>query len=161
MKDTVRFLTIFSITALVMYLAYYFLLMNSPIMFSIKSGTASIVSFLLSMIGLKSTSHNNIVTLNGFSMEIIDECTAIFSSIVYTAAVIAYPTRPKQKIIGILLGIPLLYFIDIVRLIVLALVGISNREMFDYVHVYLWQTTFIAFVVMVFYLWIKKVVSHE
>ena len=98
-----------------------------------------------------------ILSVDGFSMNIIDECTAAFSSIVYTSAVLAYPTIWKNKALG-LVGIPILYGLNIIRLSVVAVVGISHPDMFEYVHTYLWQAIFIIFVIGIFLLWINRVV---
>ncbi|HJH27410.1 MAG TPA: hypothetical protein C5S37_11785 [Methanophagales archaeon] len=66
----------------------------------------------------------------------------------------AYPTTLKNKGLGIAFGVPLLYAINIFRLVVLTLVGISYPDMFEFVHVYLWQASFIIFVVVIFLLWL-------
>jgi exosortase/archaeosortase family protein len=60
------------------------------------------------------------MSINGFGLEIIDECTAVFSSIVYCSAVLAYPTALKDKGRGIAVGVPSLYAINILRLSVLS-----------------------------------------
>ena len=72
---------------------------------------------------------------------------------------LAYPTTLKNKGLGILFGIPSLYAINIFRLIVLALVGISYPGVLEFMHVYLWQASFIVFVMVIFLLWIRLVVK--
>jgi archaeosortase B (VPXXXP-CTERM-specific) len=100
-----------------------------------------------------------VVSINGFSLEIIDECTAVFSSIVYCACILAYPTTAKNKGLGVAFGIPSLYAINVLRLVVITFVGLSAPQLFDFVHVYLWQASFIIFVVILFLLWLKLIVK--
>jgi len=154
--EMINFIIKFSVFSIVMYLFYYFFFKDTIILTSLKNGTALILASLLSILGLKSIASGNIVSANGFSMEIIDECTAIFSSIIYISGVLAYPASAKQKLFG-MIGVPLLYIIDLMRLIILAFVGVKAPSFFEYVHVYLWQATFIVFVILVFVLWINKV----
>jgi archaeosortase B (VPXXXP-CTERM-specific) len=75
--------------------------------------------------------------------------------------VLAYPTTLKNKGLGIAFGVPSLYAINILRLFILALVGISYPSMFEFVHVYLWQASFIIFVGVIFLLWLRLVVLSD
>ena len=121
----------------------------------LKGITAFILGALFSVGGADVVVKGATVSINGFGLEIIDECTAVFSSIVYCSAVLAYPTTLKNKSLGIAFGVPSLYAINILRLSILAIVGISHPALFDFVHVYLWQASFIIFVVAIFLLWLK------
>jgi len=105
--------------------------------------------------GIEAGANGATLPVNGSELfVIVDECTAVFSSIVYCSAVLAYPTTLKNKGMGIAFGVPSLYAINILRLSVLALVGIFHPNMLEFVHVYLWQASFIIFVVVIFLLWL-------
>jgi archaeosortase B (VPXXXP-CTERM-specific) len=124
--------------------------------------TASILGFLLRIFGMDVVVSGNTVTIVGhITLRIIDECTAVFGSIIYISCVLAYPADVKKKVIGIVLGIPCLYAINMVRLVILAFVGVgvSNPEIFEFVHNYLWQTIFIVFVIVIWLVWVDKVVK--
>ena len=123
--------------------------------------TAILLGSILTLIGMDTTVSGDIITTCGLNLKIIDECTAVFSIIVYIAAIIAYPANARSKIIGVVSGIPVLYGFNILRLVVLALVGVNFPGAFDFVHVYLWQTTFIIFVLITFLLWLKVVVERR
>jgi archaeosortase B (VPXXXP-CTERM-specific) len=122
--------------------------------------TALITGSLLSFTGFNVDINGSYISFNGFSMEIIDECTAIYSSIVFAACVSAYPTSPRNKALGIVGGVPSLYAVDIIRLYILGIVGVTNPSMFEFFHIYFWQATFIIFVIGVFLVWLK-VIKHE
>ena len=153
-----KFIVGFVLSMIVLYGTYYTFRDELLI---IRMGTATILGFILSLIGMETSVAGEFVTTCGLNLKIIDECTAVFSIIVYAAAVIAYPTSSKSKVIGVVSGIPILYGLNILRLIVLALVGVHFPGAFEFVHVYLWQTTFIIFVVIIFLLWLKIVVGRE
>lgn len=122
--------------------------------------TANLLGTSLNLLGLENHVQGNLVFLNGFSLEIVDECTAIFVIILYSSFVLAYPTSLKNKAIGLIFGIPSLYGINIVRLLSLSLIGANNQALFEYIHIYLWHTTIIFIVVIGCILWIKLVIMR-
>jgi|Deesub1362B_J571_1020462.scaffolds.fasta_scaffold00206_18 archaeosortase B (VPXXXP-CTERM-specific) len=159
-KEVIRFISLFIISSIVLFSIYY-LLKDTILVTGLRSTTATITGTLLSISGMNAETDGQIIFLNGFSMEIIDECTAIYSSIVFASCVAAFPTTLRNKGNGIAAGVPLLYAIDIVRLYFLGIVGVKYPSMFEFVHVYFWQATFIIFVVAVFFVWLKVIKEVE
>jgi archaeosortase B (VPXXXP-CTERM-specific) len=159
-REAITYVSLFLALCIAFYLLYYYLTMrNSPVLASLNENTAWILGAVFSAGGASVMRNGAVVTINGFSLEIIDECTAVFSSIVYCACILAYPTTVKNKGLGVAFGIPSLYAINILRLVVITLVGLSAPHLFEFVHVYLWQASFIIFVVILFLLWLKLVVK--
>ena len=152
-KEAIKYVALFLSFCVVFYLVYYFLTLRGSLSI-LKNLTASILGAVFSLGGADVVVNGAALSVNGFGLEIIDECTAVFSSIVYSACVLAYPTTLKNKGLGIAFGVPSLYAINIFRLVVLTLVGISYPGMFEFVHVYLWQASFIIFVVVIFLAWL-------
>jgi archaeosortase B (VPXXXP-CTERM-specific) len=156
-RDVIKFVALFISFCTVFYLIYYHFMDRFVFLEDI---TASLLGFSLRIFGLNVIVNGNIVILDGLVLEIIDECTAIFGSIIYISCILAYPADVKKKIIGIVLGIPCLYAINMARLVVLAFVGVfSNPEIFKFVHNYLWQTIFIVFVIILWLIWVDRVVK--
>ena len=156
-KEVIQFIAVFITFCTVFYLLYYYSMDRFAFLENI---TASILGFLLRIFGMDVVVSGNTVTLVGhITLKIIDECTAMFGSIVYLSCVLAYPADFKKKVIGIVLGIPCLYAINMVRLIILAFVGVLSPGIFEFVHTYLWQTIFIVFVIVVWLIWVDKVVK--
>jgi len=159
-KEAIKYVALFISFCFAFYLVYYFLTVRgSMVMVHLRNVTAQILGAIFSLTGAEVVVKGAMVSINGFGLEIIDECTAVFSSIVYCSCVLAYPTTLRNKGLGIAFGVPSLYAINVLRLIVLALVGISYPGMFEFVHVYLWQASFIIFVVVIFLVWLRLVVK--
>jgi exosortase/archaeosortase family protein len=97
-----------------------------------------------------------------FVFIIVPECGAIEVMAIFLAAVVAFPTRWRKKLAGLLAGLPVMYGVNVLRLSFLAVVGAldtsRDRWIFNFAHEYLWQTVYIAFVVVVWLLWIEFVV---
>lgn len=155
-KDAIRYVMFFLSLCIAFYLVYYFLTIQGSLSL-LKNITAFILGAIFSFVGAHVVVNGAALSINGFGLEIIDECTAVFASIVYCSSVLAYPTTLRNKGLGVLLGVPSLYAINILRLSVLALIGIFQPNLFEFVHVYLWQASFIIFVVVLFLLWLKLV----
>jgi archaeosortase B (VPXXXP-CTERM-specific) len=155
-KEVLKYVAFFIAFCFAFYLVYYFLTVSgSMVMVHLRNITAHILGAILSLAGVEVVVSGAMVSIHGFGLEIIEECTAVFSSIVYCSCVLAYPTALKNKGLGIAFGVPSLYAINILRLFILALVGISYPGIFEFVHVYLWQASFIIFVVVIFLLWLS------
>jgi len=101
------------------------------------------------------------LTLRGFSVEIIEECTGIFEMLIFLAALISYPASWRSKLIGILLGLPALYLFNVIRIVFLTMVGVYYLNLFDFMHLYFWQATLILMITSVWVLWILLVVGRE
>jgi archaeosortase B (VPXXXP-CTERM-specific) len=157
-KEALRYVSLFLAFCFVFYLVYYSLTLRGSLSL-LKNFTAHLLGAIFLVVGADVVVHGATVSINGFGLEIIDECTAVYSSIVYSACILAYPTTRKNKGLGIAFGVPALYGINMLRLSILALVGISHPNMFEFVHVYLWQASFIIFVVVIFLLWLRLVVK--
>ncbi|MFZ2070112.1 MAG: exosortase H [Halobacteriota archaeon] len=159
-EEAIKYVARFLALCFAFYIVYYIIIVSDTmVMANMRHVTTTILGAIFSLAGLKVVERADVLSINGFSMEIIDECTAVFSAIVYCSCVLAYPATLKQKSLGILFGVPSLYAINILRIFLLALVGMRNPDMFKFMHVYLWQASFIIFVVVLFLIWLKMGVT--
>ena len=122
--------------------------------------TADTLSALLGLLGIQSTVDGPVIYLDAITLKVIDECTGIYEILVYSGCVLAYPTSPGKKVVGVAFGTPVMLGINMIRLMCLAFVGMWYPAVFDYVHYYLWQVTLIILVVFVMLIWIEKVVKR-
>ncbi len=123
--------------------------------------TAQLEYLVLNIFTDKATINGNLVYMDGFAVRIIEECTGIFEVIIFVAAVLAFPTTWAKRMIGLGMGIPLLYVFNVVRILVLILVGRYQPDVFEFMHLYFWQATLILMITSVWLLWIFKVVRDE
>ena len=121
--------------------------------------TAKSVHMAARLLGMHATVSSSYLTVKGFSVEIITECTGLFAAFVFLACVLAYPTKIAKKIIGIAAGIVVIYVLNIIRMLCLIFVGIWAPQHFDLAHTYLWEGVFIIVVLMLWLVWLDKVVK--
>ncbi len=152
-RPEIKFVVTFLILISVFYIVYYYTL---DYFVFLKTTIANILAFSLSMLGIKSTVQGEDVLLGSFSLRIVEECTAVFASLIYVSCVLAYPARLRSKLAGIGFGIPVIQLINLTRLIVLSFTGIYYPTVFEFVHTYVWQSIFIIFVITVWLVWLER-----
>ena len=124
-----------------------------------SSFTASLVALFLNLLGMVTTCHAQKVSLDGYSFRVIDQCLGAYEIFIFSAGVIAYPTDYRKKLWGIALGIPFLYLINVIRLMMLGAVGTWSPGTSAFMHLYLWQIIIFLTVLLACVLWIKLIVQ--
>ena len=127
----------------------------------LNRGTAQLAYLVLTAFTEKAIINGNLVHMDGFAVRIIEECTGIFEVIIFVAAVLAFPTSWAKRMVGLAMGIPMLYVFNVVRILVLILVGRYQPDVFEFMHIYFWQATLILMITSVWLLWIFKVVRDD
>jgi len=123
--------------------------------------TARVEYWIFSLFSSEVRLDDKLVFFGAFAVKIIDECTGIYEMLIFAAAVLAFPTSWRKKGIGIVLGCPLIYLFNVLRIGVLIIVGRFWPSAFDFMHLYFWQATMIVMITSVWLLWIVKVVRDE
>lgn len=127
----------------------------------LATGTAWVEYAVFRVFSDSVTISGKVVVFQGFAVKIIEECTGLYEVVIFAAAVLAFPTTWRKRAIGILMGVPLLYLFNVVRIAVLIVVGRYWSEYFDFMHLYFWQATLILMITSVWLLWIIKVVRSD
>ncbi len=92
---------------------------------------------------------------SGFAVAIQAGCNGVEASIVLIAALLAFPAPWKHKLIGILVGILTVQFLNLLRIISLFYIGQWDKQLFDWAHLYLWQALIMLDVLIVFLVWVR------
>jgi archaeosortase B (VPXXXP-CTERM-specific) len=120
--------------------------------------TAISANYLLNFFGINTKLSNNVITLlRGLksSFKIIPDCTNIYPFIILTGFILAYPEKKKKKMYGIALAFLVSLIVNYVRLISIIAIAQKSVAAFEYAHIYIWQTSFVALVIFYFLWWIK------
>ena len=137
---------------------FYAIFRWTPTFEPINNYTASMLGFLPRVLGMQPIVQGVFVSVDSFGIKIITECSAIFVLILFCSFVLAYPTSWKKKTIGLLFGIPILFAVNTVRLAVVFIAGMWYPDLFEYIHVYFWQTIIIILVFIACFAWLRWVV---
>lgn len=126
--------------------------------------TAGAVGAVASAMGLAAArGANGLMTFGHgvFAYQVAPSCTTTVPTLLYGAAVVAFPATWRQRGIGLLLGVPILFAVNIARLVVLAWIGLHANESFDIAHWFGAQFLFFFAVGVVWVAWIVLVVQRE
>ena len=115
--------------------------------------TAHFMAWLLKLLGQHGQATGLHVSSSICNFRIIGECTAYYPLSIFVAAVLAFPSPWRRRILGVLLGVPVMLLINQVRLISLCYIYRPYRELFDTIHIVVWQSLIIFFTVVLWILW--------
>lgn len=157
-RDGLRFGVRFLLILLFFHIIFwdFIVTLEFPVAFTGRS-----LAFLLGLLGVECAVAGPRVLVEGFPLEIIYECTGIYSALVYLSLIMAYPTSLRNKAVGTVLGLPVLFAVNQLRLVFLSLTGIIYPPAFEFVHIYFWQVTVMVFVIIFWLVWFEKVVKDE
>lgn len=98
-----------------------------------------------------------------FTFIVVPECGAIEVMAIFFAAVIAFPAPWQHRLAGLAAGLPIMYVVNILRLVCLAFIGALDTDgrWFEFVHEYVWQAVYVIFVVVVWIAWVEFVVRRR
>lgn len=120
---------------------------------------ASIGGFVLNLLFVKATTSGTVLAVEGFTARVDDVCTGIFVVAIYLSAVLAYPSRAKEKLKGLLLGASAILSLNLIRVVSLMYIGRYFPTLFETAHLLVWQSLIIFFALLVWLYWTSRFVS--
>jgi exosortase H (IPTLxxWG-CTERM-specific) len=115
--------------------------------------TATLTAWMLRVLGYQASSQGIYIDCELYDLTIIGECTAVHPLAYYLAALLAYPTSWRHRLIGLAIGIPAILVINQARLVSLVFVGHWRPELFEIVHALVWQGLIIFLTLLVWIVW--------
>ncbi|MCM0084196.1 exosortase/archaeosortase family protein [Geomonas sp. Red32] len=136
--------------------AAFMLYLPEPIWTGLRDVTIAAAKGVGALCGLAMLSDGDILTVNGFSMRIIRQCTAIDYLAFLSIAILLYRRhRLSYRLLGVAVAVPIIVLANAVRLVVSGLVGTGSRRAFEFAHDYLWVVAFALFVFGLWTLWLN------
>jgi len=129
-------------------------------MSSVQGGIAVVTSHLINLFGAHTHVTGNVINSSGtFALSVVTACTGLFATGVFIVAVLAFPAGFLAKLIGVLFGVGAIFLINLVRLGSLFYIGVHFPDLFDVMHLLIWQSLIIVLALFLWLLW-AKVVAH-
>jgi exosortase H (IPTLxxWG-CTERM-specific) len=150
-----------------LYLVFGGLLLAFVIAFSIDAVHLAVVapftslvarasSLLMNIFGAGSYVNGNMLSTTHYSINVVDGCNGIYATAILISGVIAYPSRLTQKAWGIALGILAVFVVNLGRVISLFYLGWHYPDVFEEIHVYVWQPLIIIWAILVWHFWSQR-----
>ena len=152
-----RFCLAFAAFTVAVFMALYSV--QDTIVARLNRHLAWLAGTILGAVGAPVASLGPMVSIGSFAVEIKNNCNAIYEAGLFAAAVWAYPAPARAKAVGTLIGVSILYLVNLVRVLSLLAIGFLARRWFDVAHLYVWQVVFFAVVAACWFGWILRLPS--
>lgn len=127
-----------------------------PVLAPLTVVTAKLTYWALSWLGIDAIREGNIIAHpGGFAYEIYYSCTGFVLMLSLTVCILAYPAELMRKVVGIALGLPVLFGLNQLRLVHLYYVGIYAPRHFEYIHHVLWESLMILAIASLWLSWVS------
>ena len=144
---------------------FFALLINNSFSKKVMEPFTSVVAFcssvILNVFGSWTSVSGTHLSSGDFSINVVYGCDGAFATAILLSGIIAYPSRIRQKLMGVLIGIPAIFAINQARVISLFLLGRRHPGLFEEVHVYVWQPIIIIFAILVWDFWARNFVKKS
>jgi len=137
-----------------------FLTNHDSAMASFQGGIARITSGIVNLFGGRTSVTGNVIHSSGsFALSVVTACTGLFTTGVFIVAVLAFPATSLAKLTGVILGATGIFLINLMRLGSLFYVGVHFPNLFDRMHLLVWQSLVIVLALFLWLFW-ARVVAH-
>jgi len=157
-----RFITTFIVLILLFFGLVYLQPVREHIIGPFTNSVAFFAGWLVQVFGGDIRISGNILTIPGFSVQVIDMCNGVEATIIFWAATLAFPAPMAYRLKGLVLGTLTIHALNIIRIISLLYLGAFNREWFHWVHWYVWDALIMLDILIFFLIWIRLMpISNE
>jgi exosortase/archaeosortase family protein len=117
--------------------------------------TVSSLLFVTRLFGLASGAVAGSISIAGVPLEIVPDCTPLMPTAALWIAIAAFPASWRSRLTGLAAGAALLWLYNVGRILALVPVLAHKPQLFEFIHVYLWQTVTLLVVFALFLLWLR------
>ncbi|MDH3892411.1 MAG: exosortase H [candidate division Zixibacteria bacterium] len=159
-------------TLLRLYLAFGGVLLLFVVAFNFEAVQMAVVvpftglvtaasSLVMNIFGAGARVMGNSLMTSDYSINVVDGCNGIYATAILVSGIIAYPSRLKAKAWGIPVGVAAVFVLNLGRVISLFYLGRSYPNIFNEVHVYVWQPIIILWAIFVWHFWSRWAAEKE
>lgn len=117
--------------------------------------TVGTLQVALRLLGVESSAAGSLVEVGHATLLIVPDCTSLMSTVALASAIGAFPGGVGRRLAGLVAGAALLWGYNVLRLLLLIAAMKWEPKVFDFMHVYLWQTVTVVVVSVLFVLWVR------
>ena len=152
-----RFTTIFVILLVTLFALEMIKPIQQAVILPFTSFLASISSSIMHVFDTDVISTQDVIRSKstGSAVRIAAGCNGVEAVIVLFAAIFAFPSKFKHKIVGFIFGFFAIQILNVIRIISLYYLLQWDKVWFDWFHLYLWQALIILDALIVWLIWLR------
>ena len=152
-RPVLGFVVLFAVLMGGFYAVTWIPYVEQEILPAYMKANASASTAILNLFGEGATRRGTSVSSPRYSVDIRHGCDAIEPSMLFLAAVLAFPAPFKTKLPGVLVGTIVLAIVNLIRIVTLFYTGIYKQSWFEIMHVDVWQTLFVLLSLTFWVIW--------
>lgn len=114
----------------------------------------------LRLVGVDAGGEGPFISGPRFSVTIKNICNGLEVTAIFLATVLGFPSSARAKLLGLALGFPVIFLINVVRIMVLFVLGYRIPNVFEAVHYYYAQAFVIIATVAVWLVWVTTLSDY-
>lgn len=153
----VRFLGIFIGSLLVLFTLDVLTVVEVHVIDPFNALLAAVSAKVIALFGGDAIAQGKVIISmrTGLAVSIERVCNGVEAVIILVSAMIAFPSRWKHKLIGIVLGTLAIQALNLVRIISLYYLNQWDDHWFEWFHSYIWQALIVLDALVVFLVWLR------
>ena len=155
-RSLFRLYAVFGAAILFFVIAFQISFVHEFVVVPFTAFVARCSSILMNIFGAGSTVSGYTLSTPKYSINVVDGCNGIYATAILISGVIAYPSSLRNKLYGIAYGFIAIFLVNLIRVISLFYLGLNFPDIFQEVHVYVWQPIIILWAIIVWSFWSKK-----
>ena len=156
-----RFILLFILVLLIAYGLVYLPPVREHAIGPFTEGITYISGWLITAFGGQVWMQGNTLSIPGFAVQVLDMCNGVEATIIFWAAILAFPAPGVYKLKGLFIGTFTIHALNIIRIISLLYLGAYNRDWFHWVHWYVWDALIMLDILIVFLAWVRMMPLQE
>jgi exosortase H (IPTLxxWG-CTERM-specific) len=155
-RREVTFLAIFLSTLAAGFALISWNPVNDHVIEPFTAGIAKVSGATLDLIGQNVRMQGTIIRSPRFAVNIRNGCNGVEAMLIFLAAVLAFPTSWRSRLVGLGLGLVAIQLVNLVRVVSLFLTGAYIPSLFNASHTVVWQTLVILASVLLWIFWANR-----
>ncbi|MBL8251513.1 MAG: exosortase H [Candidatus Competibacter sp.] len=151
-----RFLLAFIGIGLLLYGIVYLPPVRAQLIEPFTASLTAVAGGLIALFGGQVWVHDNVLSVPGFSVRILDLCNGVEATLLLWTAMLAFPAPWRHRALGLLAGWLAVQALNMARIISLVYLGVWKPAWFYWVHWYVWDALILMDVLLVFLLWLRR-----
>jgi exosortase/archaeosortase family protein len=98
----------------------------------------------------------NELVVNGSNLIMVKECTGLPMFVLFLAFALSYSKNVKKEYKNILLGVLFLVCLNVIRMFTIMIAAFIDIKVLNFVHDFLWPSTYFIFTLITVYFFIKR-----
>jgi len=153
-----RFIILFGVAAIVWFVVYqYYIRPHTILDITVVKATLVLSKKMLTLLGHKAFIEDRNLRIAGTSgLWVGDNCNAISLFALFSGFILCFPGNIKSKLWFIPTGIVLIFLLNCIRMVVLAITDVYSRKWTEFNHSYTFNIIIYGFIFFLWMYWVNR-----